>query len=343
MIALVGEIVAKYLPGQRGVAAQRRLQFGTLDAAHGGDDELALKIERRPCAGQDERQHAHDERDLGKAPPALPRNHGPAVHAGGLGFRNMDGREELLEGAGVERDRLKRLGIRERQTQRIESARFQIARRRHPDASLAIGILHPCIVRHPLQIDVNPVFIVQQQLRNEREPGIGKIADPGVGVLEPDLDDLHIHLLRGHHGAAFGRQIGDGQLDAPPNLHGMEQERSGLELAARGHDAQLAAHPAVFGVGIGQAPHVAHRRNDVPGRGRVGDAGCLEVGGDSRPGERGVAPRTLDLSAVDGVVRGEDGRLRETARPAVRKNAGQSEQGGKTARHCSQIGHRVRS
>ena len=334
MVALIGQIRPVHGARQRRIAPEQALKTpfptGEPDPAHHRDDEVPIQVERRPRTRQLEGQHAHGERDLHEPLAALRRGDGATVHAGRLIGGNVDGREELLERTGVERERLKLGSVREGRPKRIENrlvaAGIELGRLRNPDVALAGGVLQPGVVRHLLEIDLDQILVVHQQLGDERQPHVLEIADPGVSVLEPDLDHLQIDLFRGQHLPALGLQIGDGQLDALASLQGIELKRSGFKFRPRRHDAQFAARAPVLGVGVGHPPHVAHRRDGIPGHGRIGDAGGLEIGGDARPVERGIAQRGRGLRAVHGVVEVARRRLGAGRRRSEKQRGGRDRQ-----------------
>ena len=222
-----GDVVAAHVPEDAEVLPRGELEVVAVlgeedvvaDVVVGGDEEVAPRIEVGFRLGEREGQHPQHDGNLRQAGLA---GHGGGDRAGVAarsGVRgHAHGEPELLEGPGLQRDRLEGGGILEVLFHGPEGVvlaalvedRVERLRGRDPVVAVgAVGIPDAGVVGLRGGVDPHQVFVVEQQFRRQLQPGVHEVADPAVAVLVPDLDDPQVEL-RGGDGAAGGaREVAD--------------------------------------------------------------------------------------------------------------------------------------
>ena len=140
---------------------------------------------------------------------------------------------------------------------------------------------------------------MQEEFGRELQAHVVEVAHPAVAVLEPGLHDAEVRRQR----SARPLQVRHLQLDLVHVLKREELERRALELALRERRAHLATKLAVERIDVGNAHHVAHRRNGVKRDFRVRLPRCREFSLHARGIGRHRRLSTLLLSVPHRVQR----------------------------------------
>ena len=184
----------------------------------------------------------------------------------------MSGQEELLELAFVQRGTGEGLAVLEIglhaaegaiQTISHTSQMFQHAvhggwRGEPVIMDRAVLFDQPGIVGNFFRIDLDQVFIVEEQFGAEFVAVILKIAVPCVARLIPHLDCLQIQSALREHIAVFALEIAHFKRHFPVLFEGIDHKGCGFVLIECGIDPQRRARRAVCGVGVRQVLHFAH-------------------------------------------------------------------------------------
>ena len=186
-----------------------------------------------------------------------------AVDAGGGARSNADRQEELLRNALLKRNRLDGVCVRETGAHRGERL-FLLRRIEPPLRRLAVCARDPRVVRLLRSIDADEVLVVEQQFGAELHACVGKVAEPSVLVLVPDLDDGEIKVVGGEDVARLAHKLPHDRLYLAEIDAGADDERAGLVFAARGDDPDCSSPLAVGGNSVRQTLHAAHGRHRPP-------------------------------------------------------------------------------
>ena len=198
--------------------------------------------------------------------------------------------EELARHALFKRDGLERLRVVKAGGHRLEgpAAPAEVpedavhgARRIEPVlAGRAVRRRYPGVVRLLGDVYANEPVVVQEQFGDQLEPRVAEVAVPGVAVLVPDLDDLHVQVF-GREDLAVGRfEGGERELRPAEVAQRVDEEGAGFVLVARRDDAHRSSRDAVLRVDVGQPLQWTHGRDVVVDEARrMGDV--LEVGRDT--------------------------------------------------------------
>ena len=86
------------------------------------------------------------------------------------------------------------------------------------------------VVADFFRIDLDQVFIVEQEFRAEFQAGVLEVAVPAVAVLIPDLDGLQVQFVFGKDFAIRRLQVADDKIDFAQIFQGIDQEGAGFVL-----------------------------------------------------------------------------------------------------------------
>ena len=144
----------------------------------------------------------------------------------------------------------------------IDVALVDAARRGKPevaDRPVLRGDTRPVALL--LGIDLHEILVVEKKFGAELKARILEVANPGVGVLVPDLDRREVQLLCRDYIALLVLQVADAHIDFAEIGVGSEDERAALVFAAGGNHCAGRVLDGLSGERIGENLALACRRD----------------------------------------------------------------------------------
>ena len=239
-------------------------------------EEVFFDIKVSLRFGQNKGQHADFHRDGADIFAVFRLESDRAlVKTGSLLGIGMDRQEELLEFAFVQRGTLEDGGVREVGlhaaecfVQTVSAGVFDPVFDGAGSGQPAIGhgavrFGQTGVVTDFFRIDLDQVFIVEQEFRAEFQAGVLEVAVPAVAVLIPDLDGLQVQFVFGKHFAIRRLQVADNKIDFTQIFQGIDQEGAGFVLILRHHNTHRNARFAVERINVRQVLGFTGGRNAV--------------------------------------------------------------------------------
>ena len=103
-----------------------------------------------------------------------------------------------------------------------------------------------------LGVDLHEILVVEKKFGAELQARILEVANPGVGVLVPDLDRREVQLLCRDYVALLVLQVADAHIDFAEIGVGSEDERAALVFAAGGNHCAGRVLDGLAGERIGE-------------------------------------------------------------------------------------------